>query len=144
MIKYDGEITPGKQSMGLSGGKGEIMAEEYIIAYADKSVLKISGLNVKGMSTTQVEDLLSDKLKAYVRVIGVTGTSIEMDVYDIEPEQVRKNADGVIDALALAEGITVSDLTQLDCSDKIVPVDFNNIPAEPVSDCPMERWIKRS
>lgn len=120
------------------------MAEEYIIAYADKSVLKISGLNVKGMSTTQVEDLLSDKLKAYVRVIGVTGTSIEMDVYDIEPEQVRKNADGVIDALALAEGITVSDLTQLDCSDKIVPVDFNNIPAEPVSDCPMERWIKRS
>ena len=26
------------------------MAEEYIIAYADKSVLKISGLNVKGMS----------------------------------------------------------------------------------------------
>ncbi len=128
----------------LSGEKGEIMAEEYIIAYADKSVLKISGLNVKGMSTTQVEDLLSDKLKAYVRVIGVTGTSIEMDVYDIEPEQVRKNADGVIDALALAEGITVSDLTQLDCSDKIVPVDFNNIPAEPVSDCPMERWIKRS
>ena len=57
---------------------------------------------------------------------------------------MRKNADGVIDALALAEGITVSDLTQLDCSDKIVPVDFNNIPAEPVSDCPMERWIKRS
>lgn len=144
MIKYEGKITLGRQSMGLSGGKGEIMAEEYIIAYADKSVLKISGLNVKGMSTTQVEDLLSDKLKAYVRVIGVTGTSIEMDVYDIEPEQVRKNADGVIDALALAEGITVSDLTQLDCSDKIVPVDFNNIPAEPVSDCPMERWIKRS
>ena len=125
------------------GKKGEKMAEEYIIAYADKSVLKISGLNVKGMSTTQVEDLLSDKLKAYVRVIGVTGSSIEMDVYDIEPEQVRKNADGVIDALALAEGITVSDLTQLDCSDKIVPVDFNNLPDEPISDCPMERWMKR-
>ena len=80
MIKYEGKITLGRQSMGLSGGKGEIMAEEYIIAYADKSVLKISGLNVKGMSTTQVEDLLSDKLKAYVRVIGVTGTSIEIPV----------------------------------------------------------------
>ncbi len=119
------------------------MSEEYIIAYADKSVLKISGLSIKGMSTTQVEDLLSDKLKAFVRVIGVTGDSIEMDVYDIDPEQVRKNAEGVIDTIALAEGITVSDITNLSCSDKIVPVDFNSIPDEPISDCPMERWIKR-
>ena len=39
------------------------MAEEYIIAYADKSVLKISGLSVKGMSTTQVEKVLQDKLQ---------------------------------------------------------------------------------
>jgi hypothetical protein len=119
------------------------MSEEFIIAYADKSVLKISGLNIKGMSTTEVEDLLSDKLKAFVRVIGVTGSSIEMDVYDIDPEQVRKNADGVIDTIALAEGISVSDVTSLSCSDRIVPVDFNNIPDEPISDCPMERWIKR-
>lgn len=123
--------------------KGDIMSEEFIIAYADKSVLKISGLNIKGMSTTEVEDLLSDKLKAFVRVIGVTGSSIEMDVYDIDPEQVRKNADGVIDTIALAEGISVSDVTSLSCSDRIVPVDFNNIPDEPISDCPMERWIKR-
>lgn len=123
--------------------KGDIMSEEFIIAYADKSVLKISGLNIKGMSTTEVEDLLSDKLKAFVRVIGVTGSSIEMDVYDIDPEQVRKNADGVIDAIALAEGISVSDVTSLSCSDRIVPVDFNSIPDEPISDCPMERWIKR-
>ena len=119
------------------------MAEEYIVAYADKSVLKISGLSVKGMSTTQVEDLLSDKLKALVRVIGVTGTSIEMDVYDAEPEQIRKNADGLIETLALAEGITASDVTQVLCSDKIVPVNFDDIPAEPLSDCARERWIKR-
>ena len=50
------------------------MAEEFIIAYADKSVLKISGLSVKGMSTTQVEQILQDKLQTIVRVIGVTGT----------------------------------------------------------------------
>ncbi len=42
------------------------MSQEYIIAYADKSVLKISGLSVKGMSTTQVEKILQDKLKAIV------------------------------------------------------------------------------
>ena len=39
------------------------MAEEYIIAYADKSVLKISGLSVKGMSTTEVEKILREKGK---------------------------------------------------------------------------------
>ena len=119
------------------------MAEEFIIAYADKSVLKISGLSVKGMSTTQVEDLLSDKLKALVRVIGVTGTSIEMDVYDAEPDQIRKNAEGLIETIALAEGISVNDVTTVSCSDKIVPIDFNDIPAEPLSDCARERWIKR-
>ncbi len=62
------------------------MSQEYIIAYADKSVLKISGLSVKGMSTTEVEKLLQDKLQAIVRIIGVTGESIEMDVYDAEPD----------------------------------------------------------
>lgn len=119
------------------------MAEEYIIAYADKSVLKISGLSVKGMSTTEVEKILRDKLQAIVRVIGVTGESIEMDVYDAEPDQIRKNADGVVEAIALAEGITVSDLTKVSCSDKIVAVDWKDIPDEPVSDCARERWIKR-
>ena len=119
------------------------MAEEYIIAYADKSVLKISGLSVKGMSTTQVEQLLQDKLQAIVRVIGVTGNSIEMDVYDTDPEKIRRNADGVIDTLALAEGITVSDVTKVSCSDKIVAVDWKDIPDKPISDCLRERWIKR-
>ena len=119
------------------------MAEEYIIAYADKSVLKISGLSVKGMSTTQVEKVLQDKLQTIVRVIGVTGESIEMDVYNAVPEKIRRNAYGVIDALALAEGITVSDLTKVSCSDKIVPVEWKDIPDKPVSNCLRERWIKR-
>ena len=66
------------------------MEHEYIIAHADKSVLKISGLEVKGLNTKQLEKILGDKLHTFVRVIGVTGNNIEMDVYDIEPEQVRK------------------------------------------------------
>lgn len=119
------------------------MDQAYIIAYADKSVLKISGLKVKGLNTQQVEQLLEDKLHALVRVIGVTGDSIEMDVYDIPPEAVRKNADGVIQTLALAEGITATDMTKLLCSDKIVEVDYDSIPDQPISACARERWIKR-
>ena len=56
------------------------MEHQYIIAHADKSVLKISGLTVKGLNTLQIEELLAAKLKTAVRVIGVTGESIEMDV----------------------------------------------------------------
>lgn len=124
--------------------KGYVFMEhEYIIAHADKSVLKISGLEVKGLNTKQLEKILGDKLHTFVRVIGVTGSNIEMDVYDIEPEQVRKNEKGLIESIVLTEGITVTELTKLSCSEKIVPVDYNSIPEQPISDCAMERWMKR-
>ncbi|MCD8037258.1 MAG: hypothetical protein LUE88_07805 [Clostridiales bacterium] len=119
------------------------MEHEYIIAHADKSVLKISGLEVKGLNTKQLEQILADKLHTFVRVIGVTGENIEMDVYDIEPDQVRKNEQGLIESIVLTEGITVTDLTKITCSDKIVEVDYDSIPAEPISDCKRERWMKR-
>lgn len=38
------------------------MEHEYIIAHADKSVLKISGLEVKGLNTKQLEQILGEKL----------------------------------------------------------------------------------
>ena len=119
------------------------MDHEYIIAHADKLVLKISGLEIKGLNTVELEKLLSDKLKSFVRVIGVTGENIEMDVYGIEPEQVRKNEKGLIESIALAEGITLTDITKMACSEKIVPVDYDEIPDEPTSDCAMERWIRK-
>ena len=52
------------------------MEHEYIIVHADKTVLKISGLKIKGMNTKQLEDLLSERLHTYARVIGVTGDSV--------------------------------------------------------------------
>ena len=119
------------------------MDHEYIIAHADKSVMKISGLKVKGLNTKRLEEILSEKLHTFVRVIGVTGDNIEMDVYNIEPEQVRRNEKGLIESLVLTEGITVTDLTKMTCSDKIVEVNYDEIPAEPISACAMERWMKR-
>lgn len=116
------------------------MEHAYIIAHADKSVLKISGVKVRGLNTRQLEELLSEKLHTFVRVIGVTGEGIEMDVYDIEPDQVRKNEQGLIECIALTEGITATELTRMSCSDKIIAVDYDEIPDEPRSACAMERW----
>lgn len=119
------------------------MEQEYIIVHADKTVLKISGLEIKGMSTQQVEETLSARLHATVRVIGVTGERIEMDVYNLEPEQIEKDEQGLIKSLALIEGITVTDLAKVICNEKIIDIDYKDIPETPFSDCPRERWIKR-
>lgn len=119
------------------------MKHEYIVAYADKSVLKISGLNIKGLKTVELEKILSDKLHTLVRVIGVTGEEIEMDVYDIDPVQIRKNEKGIIESIVLSEGITTTDLTKMVCSDKIVEVDYETIPERHISQCAKERWMKK-
>ncbi len=119
------------------------MEHEYIIAHADKCVLKISGLKVKGLNTAQLEEILGNKLKAFVRVIGVTGDNIEMDVYDMEPEQIRKNEEGVIDTLAFIEGVTATEVAALSCSEKIIEVGFDEIPDDPGTECLMERWIHK-
>ncbi len=118
------------------------MENQYIIAHADKSVLKISGLEIKGLNTAQIEELLAARMKTAVRVIGVTGDAIEMDVYNIDPEQIRRDERGLIEAVSLAEGIRLTDLTKMVCGEKIVDVDFDSIPDQPLSACARERWIK--
>ena len=118
------------------------MDHQYIIAHADKSVLKISGLKIKGLNTTAIEGILQERMKTDVRVIGVTGDAVEMDVYRIDPEQVRRDEAGIIKAVSTAEGITVTDVTKMACSEKIIDVDFDDIPTEPTSECRKERWLK--
>jgi hypothetical protein len=118
------------------------MIQEYIIAYADKSVMKISNLRVKGLNTKQLEHILMEKLHTLVRIIGVTGEDIEMDAYDIEPDLIERNEKGLIEAISLAEGVTVTEITKLMCSEKIVEVDFDKIPDQPISGCARERWMK--
>ncbi len=94
------------------------MEHEYIIAHADKSVLKISGLEVKGLNTKQLEQILGEKLHTFVRVIGVTGDNIEMDVYDIEPEQVRKNEKGLIESIVLQKALPLQSLQSFHAAKK--------------------------
>jgi hypothetical protein len=120
------------------------MQSQYVIAHADKTVLRISGLSVKGMNTRQLEQLLETRLQSRVRVIGVTGDAVEMDVYGLSPEQIRQDERGIIQALALADGITVTDLAKICDNRKIVDVRYEDIPTEPSSMCRRERWIKRT
>ncbi len=117
------------------------MEDSKVIVQVDKTVIKIKGLEVKGLNIQEVEKILFNKLKSVVRIIGVTGSSVEMDVYGIEEEDILREADGIIKAVAAAEGITISDLTQIDSVEKIKSVDFKDLPEYCEGTCMKERWL---
>lgn len=118
-------------------------SSEKIIAFADKTVFSIKGLEVKGLNTEQLEDILTKKLGTLVRVIGVTSSRIEMDVYGIAPEQIKRDENDVIKAVACAEGITLTDLAQIESSERIVEVDLNSIGEADAPYCARERWRRQ-
>lgn len=114
-----------------------------IIVQVDKTVVKVTGLEVKGLNIQQLEEIIIDKLKSVIRIIGVTGNSIEMDVYGVEEEDILREEDGIIKAIALADGITTSDLSTLSSVKKIQSVDINSVPEYIEGGCKGERWQKR-
>ena len=118
-------------------------SSEKIIAFADKTVFSIKGLEVKGLNTEQLEDILTKKLGTMVRVIGVTSSRIEMDVYGIAPEQIKRDENDVIKAVACAEGITLTDLAQIESNERIVEVDLNSIGAAGAPYGARERWRRQ-
>ncbi len=116
------------------------MNDTKVIVQVDKTVVKIGGLDVKGLNIQQLEEILQDKLKSLIRIIGVTGSSIEMDVYGVEEEDILREEDGIIKVIALADGINISDITSLSSVKKIKSVDVNSIPDYVENECRGERW----
>lgn len=113
-----------------------------IFVQVDKTVVRITGLSVRGLNVQQLENLLQKKLKTMTRIIGVTGDSLEMDVYGVEEDDILRDADGMICTIALAEGIQVSDVTHLSQVKKICRVDYDHIPPYTPNQCQGERWLK--
>ncbi len=117
------------------------MEDSKIIVQVDKTVIKITGLKIKGLNIQELEKIIFDKLKSAVRIIGVTGDSIEMDVYGIEEEDILKDENHIIKAISLADGITISDLAQISSVEKIKSIDIDNIPDCNEKGCRGERWL---
>ena len=117
------------------------MDDSKVIVQVDKTVVKITGIDVKGLNIQQLEALIKDRLKSVVRIIGVTGSSLEMDVYGVEEEDVLKEGDGIIKAVALADGITLTDLAQISSVSKIKTVNIDDVPEHMEGQCMKERWL---
>lgn len=109
-----------------------------VIVNVDKTVVKITGIEVKGLNIQQLEKIINDKLKSMTRVIGVTGSSIDMDVYGIEEEDILREESGIIKAIAFAEGISINELSKLRSVKKIKTVNIDEIPE--ATFCKGERW----
>ena len=117
------------------------MADTHILVQVDKTVVKITGLSVKGLQIQELEQLLQQRLKSMVRVIGVTGSCIELDVYGVEESDILRDQDGIIKTVALARGIQVSDVTAMEHVSKIKAVPFDQIPPYEEGECRAERWL---
>ena len=120
------------------------MEDTRVIVQVDKTVVRISGLSVRGLNTSQLESILKEKLGGgLIRIIGVTGSSIEMDVYGLEEEDIRRDESGLIKAIATAEGITISDVAKLETVKKIRDVNIHSIPGFEPGSCRGERWVAK-
>lgn len=117
-------------------------ARSAVIVHADKTVLKITGLSIRGLNTGQLEKLLQEKLQSMVRVIGVTGTSLEMDVYDLAAEDILKNEQGFIETVSLCDGILATEVAAIASAERIVEIDWHDIPSSPGSACLRERILE--
>ena len=83
---------------------------------------------------------LSAVWNSVVRVIGVTGSSVDMDVYGIDPEKLLKDEQGIIEAVSLSEGITATEVARIAEAKRIVEVDYAELEGKKRTACARERW----
>lgn len=116
--------------------------ESSIIAYVDKTVVKISGVKIKGLKPYELEENLRESVGRPIRVIGVTGESIEMDVYGLDPEAIYKDENGIVKVIAATEGITAEDVIKIDSAKKAIEVSIDKVPRGYTNGCAKERWLE--
>jgi len=112
-----------------------------VIAFIDKTVVKITGVRVAGLSPELLEKNLQEVLKRPVRVIGVTSKSLEMDVYNLESEQIWHDKAGIIRAVAGTSGITAEEVIEIAKADKASTVPFDRLKQGARYSCAKENWV---
>jgi hypothetical protein len=132
--------APARDKPAPAGTAGTDEQAAIVFAYADKTMLRISGLSVRGLNASRLEELLTRELNSQTRVIGVTGQSVELDVYGLDEANILRDEKKIIKAVALAEGITLTDLTSLACSGKTTAVEAAGLRRPAGPHCAGERW----
>lgn len=114
--------------------------ENRILVQVDKTVVQITGLDIKGLRLNELESILQQRLGALVRIIGVTGQSIEMDIYGLDEDAIASDRDGIIRAVSLCDGITAEDIVQMNV-ERIQAIDFDHLEPVEKNICMKQRWL---
>ncbi len=114
--------------------------EDKIIAYVDKTIVKITGIQVRGMKPAELEKQVTAAIGCPVRVIGVSSQSIQMDIYGLEPEAVMRNEQGFLQAVSLVPGLTASNIMQIATAERAREVSATELAKRTRTSCPKENW----
>ncbi len=114
-----------------------------VIAYLDKTVVRITGVTVHGLDPRQLEDSLTRTVGRPVRLIGVTGDALDMDVYGLGTEDILAQADGIVSAVSATEGIRATDVARIAATDAATELDIADIPRGPAEGCVRRAWHAR-
>jgi hypothetical protein len=117
------------------------MVDNKVVVFVDKTYVRITGLQVKGLRPFELEQTLKNTLQRSIRVIGVTGNSIEMDIYGMSPETVYKDEEGIVKSISTVSGITAADVIKIAEAERTVEVSIEKFPRDQYSGCAKERWL---
>ncbi len=118
--------------------------ETKVIAFLDKAVVKITGVTIKGLRPFVLEERLAEVLDRPVRVIGVAGDSIEIDIYELSSEQIIRNKDGIIKTVATTPGMTAQEVVDIVEAEKAATVPLDQLKNGIRCSCPKEGWVIKS
>ncbi|MBP1764047.1 MAG: uncharacterized protein H6Q65_1105 [Firmicutes bacterium] len=115
--------------------------EDKIVAYVDKTIVKITGIQIQGIKPIELEKAVAAKIGCPVRVIGVTSTSLKMDVYGLDPESILRDEQGLLQTISLIPGLTASDVTQIATAEKAKEISAEELAKRTRTCCPKENWV---
>jgi hypothetical protein len=115
--------------------------EDQIVAYVDKTIVKITGIRVRGIKPAELETAVAKEIGCPVRVIGVSSESLQMDVYGLDPEAILQNEQGLIQTISLIPGLTASDVAQIALAEKARAIPAAELANRTRTSCPKENWV---
>ena len=101
----------------------------------------LGGLLIFNKIPEELEKKIYSIFKRPVRVVGVTSESLEMDIYDLPPERIIKDPQGIIKVLSLVPGLTATEISKISKLEKAKAVDINDIIPGSKYACAAERRI---
>jgi hypothetical protein len=116
--------------------------DERLVIYIDKTMLSVKGVSIKGLRPKDLEEKIKKIVRRPVRIIGVTGSDLQMDIYGLSAQQVLMDENKIIKAVSLVEGIEAREIITLEAKQEVTKIDASELRADSYKGCARERWMR--